>query len=275
MVLLDEDRLKEGPYRYTDAVVVKTYYIDIFPDDKEKLIRKKLVDLFKKKLPLISENVFEYVKYNRATISDAEVTEDFNWNYIHIKALVSQGRLYTRLIPAYTLEYKSDSDSEIHSNDQAANAVQPQGSKNVSTHQETEKILSKQCTSNSLSDVLHTESIVEDFHNLNYATQDNSSWLDVCGHSFNSVPSTDYNFSADFSTFVNELHDAKAPEISENFTSLEDSLLCLRKRLNMDDSKRLQIEPHYVFSDALSYYKGADFNPKISLKGNTQRTGCS
>ena len=119
VVLLDEDHLKEGPYRYTDAMVVGTYYIDIFPDDTEKVIRKKLVDLFKKKLPLISENVFEFVKCNRATISDAEVTEDFNWNYIHIKAVVSQGRRYTRLIPAYTLEYKSDSDSEIHSNDQA------------------------------------------------------------------------------------------------------------------------------------------------------------
>ena len=45
------------------------------------------------------------------------------------------------------------------------------------------------------------------------------------------------NFLADFSTFVNELLDAKTPEISENFTSIEDSLLCLRKQLNMDDSK--------------------------------------
>ena len=73
------------------------------------------MNVFKKKLPLISENVFEFVKCNRATISDAEVTEDFNWNYTHIKTLVGQCRLYTRLIiPAYTLEYKSDSDSELH-----------------------------------------------------------------------------------------------------------------------------------------------------------------
>ena len=90
------------------------------------MIGKKLVDLFKKKLPLILENVLEFVKCNLATISDAEVNEDFNWNCTLIKALVGQGRLFTRLIiPAYTLEYKSDSDSEIHSNDQAANAVHP------------------------------------------------------------------------------------------------------------------------------------------------------
>ena len=89
--------------------------------------------------------------------------------------------------------------------------------------------------------------------------------LAACGHSFNSAPSLDYNFSADFSTFVNELLDTKAPEISENFT-IDDSLLCLRKQLNMDDSKRLQIEPDYIFSDALSYYKRADFDPKIPLK---------
>ena len=127
-------------------------------------------------------------------------------------------------------------------------------------------MLSDQCTSNPLSDVSHTESIVEDFHNLNYATQDDSSMLAACGHSFNSEPSSDYNFSPDFSTFVNELLDAKTPEISENFTSLEDSLICLRKQLNMDDSKRLQIEPDYVFSDVLSYYKRVDFDPKIPLK---------
>ena len=178
VVLLEEDHLKKGPYRYTDAMVVGTYYIDIFPDDTEKVIRKNLVDLFKKKLPLISENVFEFVKCNRATISDAEVTEDFNWNYTHLKALVGQGRLYARLIiPAYTLEYNSNSDSEFCSNNQAANAVHPQASKIIPTHQETEKILSKQCTSKSLSDVPHTESIVEDFHSLNYYTQDDSSLL--------------------------------------------------------------------------------------------------
>ena len=123
-------------------MVVGAYYFDIFSDDTEKVIRKKLVDLFKKKLPLILENVFEFVKCNRATISDAEVTEDFNWNYTHIKTLVGQGRLYTRLIiPAYTLEYKNDSDSELYSNDQAANTV-PQGSKKISRHQETEQMLS-------------------------------------------------------------------------------------------------------------------------------------
>ena len=191
VVLLDEDRLKEGPYRYTEAMVVGTY-IDIFPDDTEKVIRKKLVNLFKKKLPLISQNVFEFVKCNRATISDAEVTEDFNWNCTNIKTFVDQDRLCTRLIiPAYTLEYKSDSDSERHSNDQAGNAVHSQGSKNTSRHQETEKILSDQCTSNSLLDVSQTETIVEDFHNLNYATQDDSSMLAACGHSFNSAPSSD------------------------------------------------------------------------------------
>ena len=34
----------------------------------------------------------------------------------------------------------------------------------------------------------------------------------------------------------------------------------------MEDSKRQQIEPDCVFSDALSYYKRADFDPKIPLK---------
>ena len=102
-------------------------------------------------------------------------------------------------------------------------------------------------------DVSQTEAIVEDFHNLNYATQDDSSMLAACGHSFNS-------------TSVNELLEVKTPEIRKNFTCLEDSLLSIRNQLNMDDSKRLQIEPDCVFSDAFSYYKRADFDPKIPLK---------
>ena len=40
VVLFNEDHSKEGPYRYTKATVVGTYYIDIFPDDTEKVIRK-------------------------------------------------------------------------------------------------------------------------------------------------------------------------------------------------------------------------------------------
>ena len=55
-------------------------------------------------------------------------------------------------MPAYTLQYKSDSDSELHSHDQTANVVYPQGSKNTSTYQETENMFSDQCTSNSLLD---------------------------------------------------------------------------------------------------------------------------
>ena len=122
--------------------------------------------------------MIEFVKCNRAKVSDAEVTKDFNWNYTQMETFVGQGRLYTTLIiPGYTLEYKRDSDSELHCNDQAASAVHPKGSKNISTHQETEKMLSDQRTSTFLLDVSHTESIVEDFHDLNDATQDDSSML--------------------------------------------------------------------------------------------------
>ena len=72
-------------------------------------------------------------------------------------------------------------------------------------------------------------------------------------HPFNSAPSPDYNYSADLYTFVNKLLDVRTPEIRGNFTSLEDSLLCSRKKVNMHESKVQQIEPCYVFPDALSY----------------------
>ena len=40
VVLLDEDRLKERPYRCTEAMVVGTCYIDIFPDDRKSNSKK-------------------------------------------------------------------------------------------------------------------------------------------------------------------------------------------------------------------------------------------
>lgn len=43
-------------------MIVGTWFIDWFPDEKEEDIKMKLIDVFQRKLPLISSNLLEFVK---------------------------------------------------------------------------------------------------------------------------------------------------------------------------------------------------------------------
>ena len=43
-------------------MIVGTWYIDWFPDEKEEDIKMKLTDVFQRKFPLISSNLLEFVK---------------------------------------------------------------------------------------------------------------------------------------------------------------------------------------------------------------------
>ena len=59
-VLLEEDKNKSESYRYSDEMILGTWFIDLFPEEKEKDINMKLVDIFQSKFPLILSNLFEF-----------------------------------------------------------------------------------------------------------------------------------------------------------------------------------------------------------------------
>ena len=57
---LEEDKNKSESYRYSDEMILGTWFIDLFPEEKEKDINMKLVDIFQSKFPLILSNSFKF-----------------------------------------------------------------------------------------------------------------------------------------------------------------------------------------------------------------------
>ena len=104
VILLDEDLEKRDKYKFTDDMIVSSFFLDILPQQKERDIRNSIKTLVEKQYPLVSPNVFEFLKCSRATVSYPLVPDNFEWDYQHIKTLIGQGKLYLRLIvPSYTL----------------------------------------------------------------------------------------------------------------------------------------------------------------------------
>ena len=74
-------------------VVLKGEF-DLITDHNEDKIRQDLVDVFKRKLPLIGKNDFEFVKREKQCIVRPVVKQGYKWDIRHMKNLCDQGRLY-------------------------------------------------------------------------------------------------------------------------------------------------------------------------------------
>ena len=72
----------------------------------------KLADVLQSKLSLISSNFFEFVKSFMRTISAPTVWNNFRWDFVNIKSLAEQRKLYVRLILPSHVVTKNVSDEE-------------------------------------------------------------------------------------------------------------------------------------------------------------------
>ena len=77
----------------------------------------KLTDVFQSTFPLISSNLFEFVKCCWITISAPTVCNDFKCDFGHIKSLAGQGKLYARLtVPTHVVtENVCDEEKSLES----------------------------------------------------------------------------------------------------------------------------------------------------------------
>ena len=112
VVLLEEDENKSESYRYSDEMILGTWFIDLFPDEKEEDIKMKLTDVFQSKFALISSNLFEFVKCCKRTISAPTVCNNFKWDFGYIKSLAGQEELCVRLIVPTNAVKENVSDEE-------------------------------------------------------------------------------------------------------------------------------------------------------------------
>ena len=112
VVLLEEGENKSESYSYSDEIILRTWFIDLFLDEKEESIKMKLADVLQSKLSLISSNFFEFVKSFMRTISAPTVWNNFRWDFVNIKSLAEQRKLYVRLILPSHVVTKNVSDEE-------------------------------------------------------------------------------------------------------------------------------------------------------------------
>ena len=77
--------------------VLFTGTVDLMTNDKEDMIRSKLVDVFKTRISGLKPNDFSFVKVSRKIVSTPACKDGHKWDYPQIKAIEGQGKLYVRL----------------------------------------------------------------------------------------------------------------------------------------------------------------------------------
>lgn len=83
-----------------DQVLLKGY-VNINPNETAEEIRGRLRSLFKIEYDLIHERDFYYVKRDRNKISTPVTPPDFKWDFVNLKSLIGQGKLYVRIKCTY------------------------------------------------------------------------------------------------------------------------------------------------------------------------------
>ena len=87
----------ESSLHFRNSMVVLKGEFDLITDHNEDKIRQDLVDVFKRKLPLIGKNDFEFVKRETQCIVRPVVKHRYKGDFRHVKNLCGQGRLYVQL----------------------------------------------------------------------------------------------------------------------------------------------------------------------------------
>ena len=212
LVLLEEDENKSESYRYSDEMLLGTWFIDLFPDEKEEDIKMNLSDVFQSIFPLISSNLFEFVKCCRRNISVSAVWNDFKWYFGHIKSHAVQGKLYVRLIvPTHVVtENVSDEESSL----------------------ETSTLGSTTTSSYDIPNMSYASSLTNTSHSTNtssvepqqYHSQTSTTPYIESTNNTEMVSVGLFDATEDIQTLVNQLLDAELPAVSQLFQALEESL---------------------------------------------------
>ena len=118
VVLLEEitddayDGVNDDKYKVSEDLILGTWMYDLIPNRSEREIRKDLKSLFSSKYPIISENDFEFLKYERTYVSIAPTANE--WNTAHLKALIGQSK---RLHCHCRLKYINSETLKLHDDD--------------------------------------------------------------------------------------------------------------------------------------------------------------
>ena len=85
-------------YPVTDDMVLLKGEFDLVSNHNEDNIRRELEGIFSRKFPGITMYDFEFVKRDRNIVSTPVVKKGHQWDFVHVKHLCGNGRLYVRLV---------------------------------------------------------------------------------------------------------------------------------------------------------------------------------
>ena len=95
---MDEPDVEDDEeYSLTESMIILKGECDLYCDADENGIRSELVNLFKTKLPFITNGDFDFVRRDRNIISSPVVKKEHVWGFKHVKHLCGAGRSYVRL----------------------------------------------------------------------------------------------------------------------------------------------------------------------------------
>lgn len=259
VVLLDVIGDKEDIYRLEEDEIVGTWYLDILPNMSELDIRKALVGVFETKLSLIKENDIEFVQCSRRMVKTPEIQNGLEWNASRLKALVGQGRLYCRLKLLCASSLICDLGvGEEEENDLSKDDNCKKGGiyNNFDTSKSADAAKNQQqIYGSTLSSTPCASSAMQN--------------QDIPGSSTSMLPLTSCSstgVSSRYETLINELLDQQSSSSSgSKFEKLGQSLDFLSNKLS-EETDRLRIDPEYMLSDVLGFYKRQSFDAKRRIK---------
>ena len=292
----------ESSLHFRDSMVVLKGEFDLITDHNEDKIRQDLVDVFKRKLPLIGKNDFEFVKRERQCIVRPVVKQGYKWDFRHVKNLCGQGRLYVQLtVPSDDLAEimdNSDEDSELGTGTLPSPPVQ---SASVHTGRTAgTRATGARCSSLSRQVSMHNYSIhspvlslPEEIENTpGCSTSIQSGTADLCSSSndkeLNSSADTSLEQLKTIFPGIPESHLRSALDVHKSVSAAAEALTdedehC-SETLNMNASQsaseilsnlreqveiwaeKLKVDEDDVVSDVLHYYKNPNFDPKKGLR---------
>ena len=100
-------------YPVTDDMVLLKGEFDLVSNHKEENIRRELEGIFSWKFPDITMYDFEFVKRDRNIISTPVVKTGHRWDFVHVKHLCGNGRLYVRLVTSASRENIEQKDGTL------------------------------------------------------------------------------------------------------------------------------------------------------------------
>ena len=291
---MDEPDVEDDEeYSLTESMIILKGECDLYCDADENGIRSELVNLFKTKLPFITNGDFDFVRRDRNIISSPVVKKEHVWDFKHVKHLCGTGRLYVRLnvskdtlvedeegsitetpAPAPSTSLPSTSaeagPSGLHAfsgfGDVSAisqNTTSDAGLSTVCSDDDENELRPSGAINSPLIDQEKVDNLTSIFPRIPRDVIESA--VMTCG-SLNSAVKVLLQYNAAGNDPVAIIDDDHTPEISSGPETLPQMLQRLRSKMQPRGTReKIKVDQDDLVMDVYSFYKSPDFDPTIPV----------